>query len=246
MQKQSKETAQNRVLPLSPGQPLAVILVSGGMDSCVSAACAVEDGYVPAFLHLNYGQLTMSRELRAFHEIADHYKVALRLVTDVQYLAKIGGSALTDPAIAVPRADPGAADIPVTYVPFRNGNILSIATSWAEVLGARAIYIGAVEEDSSGYPDCRRSFYDAFELAIGEGTRPETQLKIMTPLIELSKREIVLKGIQLKAPLELTWSCYKREDVPCGVCDSCVLRARGFKQAGIADPTLEKQDNDSA
>ncbi|NOZ07900.1 MAG: 7-cyano-7-deazaguanine synthase QueC [FCB group bacterium] len=240
MNEQGKNTAQNRGLPPpgTPGQPLAVILVSGGMDSCVSAACALEDGYLPAFLHLNYGQLTMSRELRAFHEIADHYQVTRRLVTNVEYLAAIGGSALTDSAIKVPQADLETAEIPVTYVPFRNGNILSIAASWAEVLGARAIYIGAVEEDSSGYPDCRKSFYEAFQAAIREGTRPETQLKIITPLIDLSKQDIVLKGIQLKAPLQLTWSCYQREDVPCGVCDSCVLRARGFQRAGIADPIL--------
>ncbi len=221
------------------GQPTAVILVSGGMDSCVSAACAIEDGYEPAFLHLNYGQLTEARELKAFREIADHFHVKKRLVTDVGYLTQIGGSALTDTSIAVPPSNLETANIPVTYVPFRNGNILSIAASWAEVLRARAIYIGAVEEDSSGYPDCSRAFYDAFENAIREGTKPETRLKIVTPLIRLSKQEIVTLGIKLGAPLHLTWSCYQREDHPCGVCDSCALRARGFQQAGIPDPLLQ-------
>jgi len=216
----------------------AVILVSGGMDSCVTAATAIKDGYQPAFLHINYGQRTESRELKAFNKIADHYQVEQKLVVNISHLADIGASCLTDESIQVPNADLESDDIPISYVPFRNANILSAATSWAEVLGAKTIYVGAVEEDSSGYPDCRRSFFDAFEQTIDTGTKPETQIKIITPLITLSKKEIVEKGISLNAPLRLTWSCYKNEDVPCGECDSCALRARGFEQAGIVDPIL--------
>ena len=216
----------------------AVILVSGGMDSCVTAATAIKDGYQPAFLHINYGQRTESRELKAFNKIAYHYQVEQKLVADISHLSEIGGSCLTDENIEVPDADLKSDDIPISYVPFRNANILAAATSWAEVLGAKTIYVGAVEEDSSGYPDCRRSFFDAFEQTIDTGTKPETQIKIITPLITLSKKEIVEKGIALDAPLRLTWSCYKNEDVPCGKCDSCALRARGFEQTGVRDPIL--------
>ena len=216
----------------------AVILVSGGMDSCVTAATAILDGYQPAFLHINYGQRTESRELKAFNKIADHYQVEQKLVADITHLSEIGGSCITDQKIEVPDADLENEDIPISYVPFRNANILAIATSWAEVLGANAIYVGAVEEDSSGYPDCRRSFFDVFEHTIDTGTKPGTQIKIITPLIHLSKKEIVEKGITLDAPLHLTWSCYENEAVPCGKCDSCALRARGFEQAGVWDPIL--------
>ena len=216
----------------------AVILVSGGMDSCVTAATAIKDGYQPAFLHINYGQRTESRELKAFNKIAYHYQVEQKLVADISHLSEIGGSCLTDENIEVPNADLESDDIPISYVPFRNANILAVATSWAEVLGAKTIYVGAVEVDSSGYPDCRRSFFDAFEQTIDTGTKPETQIKIITPLITLSKKEIVEKGIELKAPLHLTWSCYKNEAVPCGKCDSCALRARGFEQAGVRDSIL--------
>ena len=217
---------------------MAVILVSGGMDSCVTAATAIADGYQPAFLHINYGQRTESRELKAFNKIADYYQVEQKLVVDISHLSEIGGSCLTDENIEVPDADLESHDIPISYVPFRNANILAAATSWAEVLGAATIYVGAVEEDSSGYPDCRRSFFDAFEHTIDTGTKPETQIKIDTPLITLSKKEIVEKGISLNAPIHLTWSCYKNEDIPCGKCDSCALRARGFEQAGIVDPIM--------
>ena len=216
----------------------AVILLSGGMDSCVTASTAIADGYQPAFLHINYGQRTESRELKAFNKIADHYQVSQKLVVDIYHLSEIGASCLTDKNIEVPNADLESDDIPISYVPFRNANILSAATSWAEVLGAKAIYVGAVEEDSSDYPDCRRSFFDAFEHTIDTGTKPGTQIKIITPLIHLSKKDILEKGIALDAPLRLTWSCYKNEDVPCGKCDSCALRARGFDQAGIVDPIL--------
>jgi 7-cyano-7-deazaguanine synthase len=216
----------------------AVILVSGGMDSCVAAAIAKENGHELCFLHLNYGQRTENRELMAFHNIADFYDVKDRLVVDISHLAQIGGSCLTNHTIDVPAADLENEEIPISYVPFRNANILSAATSWAEVLGATALYIGAVEEDSSGYPDCRRSFYDAFEKTIDEGTKPDTHIKIITPLIKLSKKEIILKGHALHAPINLSWSCYERENIPCGKCDSCALRARGFVQAGMIDPAF--------
>ena len=214
---------------------LAVVLVSGGMDSCVTAAIA-ERSHELALLHINYGQRTERRELQAFHEIADHYRAAHRLVISMEHLAKIGGSSLTDASIPISRADLRANGIPSSYVPFRNANLLSVAVSWAEVLSARAIYIGAVEEDSSGYPDCRRVFYDAFEQTIATGTKPSTSIKIETPLIRLTKKDIVVKGLEVHAPLELTWSCYQREDTACGICDSCALRLRGFQQAGVADP----------
>ena len=216
----------------------AVILVSGGMDSCVAVAIAKENGHELCFLHLNYGQRTENRELMAFHNIADFYDVKDRLVVDISHLAQIGGSCLTNHTIDVPAADLENEEIPISYVPFRNANILSAATSWAEVLGANALYIGAVEEDSSGYPDCRRSFYDAFEKTIDEGTKPDTHIKIITPLIKLSKKEIILKGHALHAPINLSWSCYERENIPCGKCDSCALRARGFFQAGMTDPAF--------
>jgi len=192
----------------------AIILVSGGMDSCVTIASAKADGYDLSFLHMNYGQRTEKKELKAFHDIADHYMVDERLVVDICHLSTIGGSCLTDKNIEIPGANLDNSDIPISYVPFRNANILSAAVSWAEVINAIAIFVGAVEEDSSGYPDCRRSFFDAFEKVIDAGTKPETNIKIITPLITLTKKEIVEKGISLNAPLHLTWSCYKNEDIP--------------------------------
>jgi 7-cyano-7-deazaguanine synthase len=215
--------------------PKAVVLVSGGMDSLVTAAIASKE-YDIAFLHLNYGQKTERRELKAFNDIADFYKVKDRLVVDLKYLSKIGGSSLTDNNIEVSKADLEFDGIPTSYVPFRNANILSIAVSWAEVLKAKRVFIGAVEEDSSGYPDCRKVFYDAFNKVIKLGTKPETEIAIETPIINLSKAEIILKGNALNAPFNLTWSCYQNEDKACGVCDSCALRLRGFQTAGIEDP----------
>jgi 7-cyano-7-deazaguanine synthase len=214
---------------------LAVCLVSGGMDSCVTAAIAVQENDELAFLHVSYGQRTEARERRAFYELADHFNVVRRLAVSIEHLAKIGGSALTDPAIPVARANPGATEIPTSYVPFRNSHLLSIATSWAEVIGARFIYIGAVAEDSSGYPDCRPEFYDAFQQAIRAGTKPETDIRIVTPVIYLRKSQIVKRGLELNAPLELTWSCYQSEEVACGQCDSCALRLRAFADAGVVD-----------
>jgi 7-cyano-7-deazaguanine synthase len=206
------------------------------MDSCVTAAIAREEARALAFLHISYGQLTEQRERKAFNDIADHYGVEQRLDISIEHLAKIGGSSLTDDAIAVTEADLDSKEIPTSYVPFRNANMLAIAVSWAEVVGATAIYIGAVAEDSSGYPDCRPEFFDAFQKTIDAGTKPDTRIEIRTPIIHLSKAEIVKKGIELNAPLHLTWSCYRGENVACGTCDSCALRLRGFNQAGVDDP----------
>ncbi len=221
---------------------LAIVLLSGGMDSCVTAAIANTE-YRLAFLHVNYGQRTEARELQAFNEVADHYKVKNRLVVSIEHLKVIGGSALTDTNIPVPEADaPQSAiqnlqsAIPSTYVPFRNAHLLSIATSWAEVIGARKIFIGAVEEDSSGYPDCRETFYQAFNKVIEMGTKPETRVEIVTPLIHMKKGEIVKRGVELGAPLRITWSCYQNSEKACGRCESCALRLKGFKEAGVKDP----------
>jgi 7-cyano-7-deazaguanine synthase len=215
---------------------LSIVLVSGGMDSCVTAAIANDVTNELAFLHISYGQRTEERERRAFNDIADHYRGDRRLDISIEHLAKIGGSSLTDDTMAVTEADLESTAIPTSYVPFRNANMLSIAVSWAEVIGAVTIYIGAVAEDSSGYPDCRPEFYAAFQKVINEGTKPETKIEIRTPIIDLSKAEIVKKGIELNAPLHLTWSCYRSQDLACGTCDSCALRLRGFEGAGVLDP----------
>ena len=218
-------------------KPAAIVLVSGGMDSLVTLAMAAGD-YKPYCLHLNYGQRTQIKELDCFSSICDHYgvKVSERMVVDISYLAQIGGSSLTDHRISVPEAVLDSKEIPNTYVPFRNAHILSIAVSWGEVIGAEKIFIGAVSEDSSGYPDTRREFYDAFEKVIKQGTRPETKLTIETPVIKMKKSQIVRLGAELKAPFEKTWSCYTENDIACGVCDSCALRLRGFAAAKVHDP----------
>jgi 7-cyano-7-deazaguanine synthase len=221
---------------MSNGKQIGVCLVSGGMDSCVTAAIAHGERNELAFLHLSYGQRTEARERKAFNDIADFYGVEKRLDISIEHLTKIGGSSLTDKHIRVSEADLESKEIPTSYVPFRNANMLSIAVSWAEVIGATAIYIGAVAEDSSGYPDCRPEFYEAFQKAVDTGTKPDTHIEIRTPIINLSKAEIVKKGIDLGAPLYLTWSCYRCEDLACGMCDSCALRLRGFGQAGVDDP----------
>ena len=214
---------------------LAVVLASGGMDSCVTAAVAAGEREL-AMLHISYGQRTENRELKAFNDVADFYKAERRLTASIAHLARIGGSSLTDGRIEVSRADLDSKEIPTSYVPFRNAHLLSIATSWAEVIGADRIYIGAVAEDSSGYPDCRPEYYEAFQRVIDLGTKPETKIEIVTPVIRLRKSEIVKLGAELGAPLELSWSCYKREDLACGECDSCALRLRGFREAGLRDP----------
>lgn len=220
---------------MSKNKELAVVAVSGGMDSCVTAAIAKQK-YQLAFAHINYGQRTETRELKAFNDIADFFNVKERLVIDYTHLSKIGGSSLTDKNIEVTKADLSNKEIPTSYVPFRNANILSACVSWAEVLKAKAVFIGAVYEDFFGYPDCRPEFFSAFEKMVEHGTKPGTKIKIETPIIHLSKSEIVKKGVELNAPLQFTWSCYENEDKACGVCDSCALRLRGFQKAGLKDP----------
>ena len=221
------------MVPMKDSQR-AVVLLSGGMDSCVCAALAARD-YDAAAVHISYGQRTEEREREAFSAICDRLEIRSRLLVRNQALAAIGGSALTDPNIAVPESHAIGHDIPVTYVPFRNAHFLSVAVSWAEVLGAGKVYIGAVEQDSSGYPDCRPAYYQAFNQVVKLGTK-EGRIEVVTPLIQLRKNEIVRLGLELGAPLDLTWSCYSREDRACGVCDSCVLRLRAFREAGSADP----------
>lgn len=206
------------------------------MDSCVAAAIAREENGELAFLHVSYGQLTEARERRAFLEIADFYGVARRLAVSIEHLARIGGSSLTDASIPVAEADLASREIPTSYVPFRNAHLLATATSWAEVIGASRVYIGAVAEDSSGYPDCRPEFYEAFQRAIDVGTRPSTRVEIRTPVIRMRKADIIRRGVSLAAPLQLTWSCYKAEELACGRCDSCALRLRAFREAGLRDP----------
>ncbi|MGC1106677.1 MAG: 7-cyano-7-deazaguanine synthase QueC [Candidatus Acidiferrales bacterium] len=214
----------------------AVVLLSGGMDSCVTAAMANET-HALALLHASYGQRTERRERRAFEGIAAFYGVREKLAVRLDALGEIGGSALTDDRIAVPENfDENEREIPVTYVPFRNAHFLSVAVSWAEVIGATAIFIGAVSEDSSGYPDCRPEYYDVFSELVRVGTRPETRIEIRTPVIHMRKSEIIRRGMELKAPLERTWSCYQGEEEACGACDSCRLRLRAFAEAGYADP----------
>jgi 7-cyano-7-deazaguanine synthase len=217
---------------------LAVVSLSGGLDSCVAAAVARAAGFELALLHADYGQRTEARERRAFHAIGDFNGVpaSRRLVISFENLRRIGGSALTDATIPLPEGDLDRAGVPASYVPFRNAHLLSTAVSWAEVLGAAHIFVGFVEEDSSGYPDCRESFLKAFEAAANLGTKPETRLTLHAPLIHLRKSAIVRRGLELAAPLHLTWSCYAAEERACGACDSCLLRLRGFAEAGETDP----------
>jgi 7-cyano-7-deazaguanine synthase len=225
-------------------QKLAVVLTSGGLDSCVCVAEAARTHEL-ALLHVNYGQRTEARELRAFKAIADHYGVETRFITDLTHLAQIGGSSLLDPSWAVEEGLPDpTAGVPSTYVPFRNAHLLSIGISWAEVLGAEALFIGAVQEDSSGYPDCSVEFYDAFQAVVDAGTRPQTCITVQTPLLDLDKPAIVRRGLSLAAPLHLTWSCYTREDLACGRCESCRLRLRGFAAAGVDDPIPYTAENE--
>lgn len=220
---------------------LATCLVSGGMDSLTCLAMIIDRGHEVQILHLNYGQRTEFKELQAFEIIGDHYEIPIerRLVIDIAHLKEIGGSSLTDDSMEVTAADLDNKNIPTSYVPFRNAHILSIATSWSEVTGAELIVIGAVEEDSSGYPDCRPEYYEAFNEVIRIGTKPDTHITIITPIIAMKKAEIVKTAIALRAPLNLTWSCYKSKlMVACGVCDSCALRLRGFNEANIFDPIV--------
>lgn len=236
-----KNTASNSKKKTAAEKEIAVILLSGGMDSAVSLGVLLEK-YEAAALHLNYGQLTENRELECFTSLCDHYGIKRRLIVDVGYLQQIGGSSLTDRKMIVPRANIGSKEVPNTYVPFRNAHILAIATSWAEVIGARKIFIGAVSEDSSGYPDTRPEFYEAFEKVIRTGTKAGGAIKIVTPVIKLSKAEIVRLGNKLKVPFVHTWSCYSGNEKACGVCDSCALRLRGFACAKSKDP-IEYAEN---
>lgn len=219
----------------------SIVLVSGGMDSCVTAAIAEAENNNLAFLHISYGQLTEERERKAFNDIADFYGVERRLDVSIEYLTKIGGSSLTDKNLEVTEANLDSEEIPSSYVPFRNANMLAIATSWAEVLGASLIYVGAVAEDSSGYPDCRPEFFGAFEKTIEVGTKSDSNIRIKTPIIHLNKAEIIQKGMESNAPIHLSWSCYQNENLACGTCDSCALRLRGFQQANITDPIAYKK-----
>ena len=222
---------------------LAVVLVSGGMDSLVCTALANEDHKNLALLHLNYGQKTEDKELDCFKQIAKHYNVEHTKTIDVSFLKQIGGSSLTDQNIEVKKFKGESEQIPDSYVPFRNTHLVSMAVSWAEVIGATKIYIGAVAEDSSGYPDCRPSYYKALNALIKEGTK-DGNIEVITPLIHYKKEEIVLKAIELKAPLEKSWSCYGSSAKACGVCDSCALRLRGFQKAGVKDPIEYNQRPD--
>lgn len=215
--------------------PLAVVLMSGGLDSCVTAALADEEHRLAA-CHLSYGQRTEARELKAFHAVADHYGAARRLVSRLPAVSEIGASSLTDPAIPVREGPPEAGVIPTSYVPFRNAHMLSVGVSWAEVLGASSVWCGAVWDDSSGYPDCREAFFRAFQEVVRLGTRPETKIELVTPIIHLTKGEIVSVGHRLGAPFHLTWSCYQAGDIACGRCESCHLRLKGFREAGVRDP----------
>ncbi len=214
---------------------LAVVVLSGGLDSCITTAIANEE-YTIALLHVRYSQRTQAREYRSFYDIVNFYKVpkARILVTELDYLKKIGGSSLTDSSIS-PEDSNISDEIPITYVPFRNTHLLSIAVSWAEVIKAEKIFIGAVEQDSPNYPDCRAEYYTAFNRLVKVGTRPSTNIKVVTPLLSMNKSEIVKKGIELRAPLHLTWSCYVNNDRACGRCQSCILRLKAFKDAGVKD-----------
>ena len=213
-----------------------IVLLSGGMDSLVTAAVAARECDELRFLHASYGQRTARRERECYLELARHYNVTDKLEVSLRALAAIGGSSLTDRSMDVTDHDPSATGVPSSYVPFRNAHLLATAISWAEVVGANRVYIGAVEEDSSGYPDCRQTFYDAFQRAIDTGTKDETHIRIVTPVIGLNKAEIVKLGHELGAPFAHSWSCYRNDDVACGTCDSCVLRLRAFARAGLRDP----------
>jgi len=219
-------------------RPLAVVLLSGGMDSITAAGIALQEGFELALIHFNYGQKTEEAELRAFGRIASFFGVPAerRLVVHTNFFTLAGGSALTEGGRAIPPADLGSKKIPPTYVPFRNAVLLSMAVGWAEVLGARTVYYGAVSQDSSGYPDCRPAFVDAYNRLVDAGTKPETAIQIRAPLLDMTKADIIRTAAKLALPLDLTWSCYARNDLACGACDSCALRLRGFEAAGIADP----------
>ena len=217
----------------------AICILSGGMDSTLASYMAKNDGYEIIAVHFNYGQRTQDRELKAFRDICDDLKILEKYEIDIPFFTQIGASALTDKTIDVPTGGIEAG-VPITYVPFRNGIFLSITAAIAEKEGATAMYIGVVQEDSSGYPDCTDEFITKMEKAINQGTKEETKIEILTPLVHLSKAQIVQEAIKLNVPLEHTWSCYKEETEACGVCDSCRLRLNGFKLANQIDPIAYK------
>lgn len=219
----------------------AIVLLSGGMDSLVTAAIAINENDYVYFLHVNYGQRTEDKELECFNNLCLHYKPEKSKIVDIPWLGQIGGSSLTDENISIKDYN-DSKEIPMTYVPFRNANLISIAVSWAEVIKADKIYIGAVEEDSSGYPDCRKIFFNDMQKVIDSGTKNTIPITIVTPVINLKKFEIVNLGMELKAPFEFSWSCYKNNYVACGVCASCHLRLRAFEHAGVTDPIPYKKD----
>ena len=213
----------------------ALCVMSGGMDSTLSAYMMKNDGYEIVAVHFNYNQRTQTKELECFHKICSDLNVLQKYVLDLDFFSQLGASALTDKSIEVPTGGVQSG-VPVTYVPFRNGIFLSMATAIAEKEGAEVISIGVVEEDSSGYPDCRESYIKSMEQSINLGTKDETNIEIKMPLVHLQKSQIVQKSLELNIPLFLTWSCYKNESAACGVCDSCRLRLNGFKLAGAVDP----------
>ena len=215
----------------------AVCIISGGMDSTLAAYMAQKEGLEIVAVHFNYGQRTQEKELEAFRAVAKSLNIQNPYEIDLDFFKQIGASALTDSSLEVPTSGIEAG-VPITYVPFRNGIFLSIAAAIAEKEGADALVIGVVEEDSSGYPDCRESYITSMQNSINLGTKDETNLTILRPLVELSKAQIVSKAIELDVPLELTWSCYQNSDKACGVCDSCRLRLNGFEVAGVVDPIL--------
>lgn len=219
----------------------AVVILSGGMDSTLSSYIAKKSGYELIAVHFNYGQRTQTKELKAFRDICEKLNVLNKYEIDIPFFTQIGASALTDKSIEVPINGIEKGIIPITYVPFRNGIFLSIASAIAEKESASAMYIGVVQEDSSGYPDCTNSFINSIQKAINEGTKDSTKIEIITPLVDLSKAQIVEEAIKLNVPLELTWSCYKEEDEACGVCDSCRLRLNGFNEANSKDPIKYKE-----
>ena len=219
-------------------KPLAVVLVSGGMDSATALGISASEGNRIALIHFDYGQRNRIRERTAFDALAEHFKAERTLIVPMDFLKIIGGSALTDENIPVPKEMPAKGEIPATYVPFRNGIMLAVAAAWAEVIGASKIFTGFVEEDSSGYPDCREIFVNAMEKAINLGRRPEGKVEIIAPLLHKTKAEIVSIGTKLKIPYELTWSCYLGGEYHCGKCPACRLRKKAFIEARIKDPTL--------
>ena len=217
----------------------AICILSGGMDSTLASYIAKNDGYEIIAVHFNYGQRTQDRELKAFRDICNDLEILEKYEIDIPFFTQIGASALTDKTIDIPTGGVEAG-VPITYVPFRNGIFLSITAAIAEKEGATAMYIGVVQEDSSGYPDCTDEFINDMKKAINQGTKEDTHIDILTPLVHLSKAQIVQEAMKLNVPLEHTWSCYKEEEEACGVCDSCRLRLNGFKLANQVDPIKYK------